>query len=1337
MKTAHHKNLNHTMRRINAIKCCFVFLVFQFLTVQINSQDLKFKHFNLESGLSQLTVYSIVQDHKGFMWFGTGDGLNRYDGYKFKIFRNDPLDSNSISNNEIRCLYEDHSNRLWIGTLGGGLSLFNPKTNSFTNYQNDPKNPTSISHNKVWAIFQDKYGNLWIGTSGGLNLFNQKTNSFKRYVNNLNNLFSISNNSIRAIYQDKSGRLWIGTNGGGLNLFNYKSGNFKRYMNDPKNPKSISGNIVSSIFEDHSGRLWLGTAGDGFNLFNDKTEEFVRYKNDPKIKNSLSHNSVWSIFEDDSHKLFIGTRGGGLNVFDSKSNQFFHYTKNPQDPESISDNSVWTFCKDKSGRIWLGTSYSGIDYIDTKKKKFELYKNDPENPTSLSSSGIWSIIEDKHSNLWVGTNGGGLNLLDSKSKTFKHYKVKPNDPNSITDSIVYKIYEDKSGGIWAGTESGGLNRLDSERKKFTIYKNEKNNPSPVANFKIYAIIEDHFGNMWFGTAGRGLSRFYPESEQFENFINYPNDSGSLSNNKIMSLFEDSKNRLWIGTDGGGLNLFNYEKNNFLIFRNDPKNHFSLSSNAVHSIYEDRSGRLWIGTYGGGLNLFNTQSNTFVSFKENDGLANNVIYGILEDGKGRLWLSTNNGLSRFAPPTDSTLLTGGKGEFRNYDIDDGLQSNEFNQGAVFKGSDGRMYFGGMNGFNVFHPDSIYDDEYVPPIVLTGVEIFNKKVTEGKEVNGFILPISITELDELILSYQESVFTLEFSALSFVHPEKNKFAYFLEGFDKEWNYTDSKRRFATYTNLDPGTYFFRVKGSNHDGKWNDEGRTLKIIITPPWWKTWWARIGYILLFIGFVTKYIQYRTNKTKEVSQRIIEEQKQKALITESELRLKAAEAQARLFQSEVETAKQVALINMELEGKNFQLKILNDQMEKTVNIVRSLNSSISFQDLLYSILENIRKIVKSDIISILTVDSISKNYKFRASVGLKYEQLELIEFTQEEVEQKYVSDSFEIEKDIWFVKNVNAVLPPDKMKTTSEIRSTLVVCLRSNDKVEGYLLFENILVTDLKDHDILLLQNLKEHLHWAIVKARLLDELKIINDRKNEFLGIVVHDLGNPLAAIMGNINVLISEIDAEKSKKSDTLEALKRVSTICDHMDFFISQLLDIATIESGKVHIDKTNYKISEIVNDISALHYSRSKEKNISLLIEPLTSLPALHIDGSKIAAVIENLLTNAIKYTQPGGSVRIYGETKNSEVHIHVEDTGQGLTPDDLKKVFTSFTKLSAKPTAGETSTGLGLTIVKKIVEAHGGRVWVKSEFGKGSIFSFSIPIGSVKTPEQIKSGYSVD
>jgi len=448
---------------------------------------------------------------------------------------------------------------------------------------------------------------------------------------------------------------------------------------------------------------------------------------------------------------------------------------------------------------------------------------------------------------------------------------------------------------------------------------------------------------------------------------------------------------------------------------------------------------------------------------------------------------------------------------------------------------------------------------------------------------------------------------------------------------------------------------------------------------------------------------------------------EKAQIIESELRAKAAEAQAIAQQSEIEKTKQLSIINNQLEEKNRQLELLNDQMSKTVHIVHSLNSAISLTDLLNSILEQTKTITNVKTGSVLAWDSPSKKFKFKATLGVDFKLLESIELSEEEVLERYVENGEEIETDIWIVNNITGRIRQEKFDDFPPLDSLLVMCLRGNENIEGYLLFDNIQFSELHDHDILLLKNLKEYLQWAILKARLLEEAKILNDQKNEYLGTVVHDLRNPMTAIMGYTEMLISDIGTDRSEKKDLLKSLDRVLTISRHMSFFISQLLDIATIESGKVHLERKRVSIARIVHENSPIHYRRAEQKNINLKIEPLNHLPHILADYLKIEAVIDNLITNAIKYTFSGGLIRVFGESKENEVIIHIEDTGQGLTAEDLRKVFTTFTKLSAKPTAGETSTGLGLAIVKKIVEIHGGKVWVKSEHGKGSTFSFSLPV----------------
>jgi signal transduction histidine kinase/ligand-binding sensor domain-containing protein/DNA-binding response OmpR family regulator len=509
---------------------------------------------------------------------------------------------------------------------------------------------------------------------------------------------------------------------------------------------------------------------------------------------------VWVIYEDRSGALWIGTRGGGgLNLFDRQSKSFTRYRNDPKSVNSLSNNSVRPIHEDRSGALWIGTE-NGLNLFDRQSQSFTRYQNDPQNPSSLSTNHISSICEDRFGALWIGT-GNGLNLFDRRSQSFTRYKTDPQNPRSLSNNFVWFIYGDRSGAMWIGTNDG-LNLFDHQSRSFTRYRRD------------------------------------------------PQDSNSLSNNNVTSIYEDRSGALWIGTRGGGLNLFNRTSKSFTRYQNDTRNPNSLSSNLIGPIYEDHAGAVWIGTFDG-LNLFDRASGVFKHFREKDGLPNNVVYGILEDGSGRLWLSTNKGISQFNPRT---------GEFRNYDASDGLTGNEFNVGAYCKTQDGMMYFGSVNGVTAFHPDSIRDNPYVPPVVITDLLLFNKPVEVGADYEGFVLPQSVTTADEVVLSYRETVFALEFSALCFVSPGKHKYAYRLEGFDKGWMATDARKRFATYTNLDAGTYVFRVKGSNHDGFWNEEGRSLRIIITPPWWKSTLAYSAYAVLIGLMLYSIRRYEMNR---------------------------------------------------------------------------------------------------------------------------------------------------------------------------------------------------------------------------------------------------------------------------------------------------------------------------------------------------------------------------------------------------------------------------------------------------------------------------------------------
>ncbi|MEQ8995883.1 MAG: two-component regulator propeller domain-containing protein [Coleofasciculus sp. B1-GNL1-01] len=761
---------------------------------------LKFEHITVKDGLSQSGVATIIQDNQGMMWFGTQDGLNKYDGYNFTVYKRKEDSSISLSDNFILSLYEDHLGTIWIGTENGGLNEFDRTTEKFTHYIHDSHNLKSISSNYVSSIYEDSWGKLWVGTGGGgLNQFNRETHQFTHYTHNPDDSNSLSNNTVLSIYEDSWGKLWVGTDGGGLNQFNRETGQFIHYTHNPNDSNSLSNNTVSSIIEDRFGNLWLAT-------------------------------SSWQ----------VNSYGTALDKFEPKIEKFTHYTHDPANPNSLSDNIVGYIFRGNSEILWFGTGFSGIDKLDTKERKFVDYKHDPAIQQSLIDNHISSIYDSGSGLVWIGTYNKGLDKFDRETEQFTSYTHNSDKQNSLSSDNIWSIYEDHSSIVWIGTGGGGLNKFDQKTGQFTYYTNDKDNPHSLNDDYIWSIYEDHFGVLWIGTFHGGLNKFDRETERFTHYKYDPNDPYSLSDNNIFFIYEDYENILWIGTVNGGLNKFDRETEKFTRYTHNPNNPNSLSYDRVLSINEYPAGTLWIGTYGGGLNKFDIATETFTHYTENDGLPSNSVVGILADDNGNLWLSTGNGLSKFNPEAET---------FRNYDVGDGLQGNEFDGVKAYaKTKDGAMLFGGLNGFNLFYPDQVKDNPHIPPIVITDFRIFDKSVQ---------LNPAISVAKEIKLSYKDDFFSFKFAALDYTNPEKNQYAYKLEGFDHDWIYSGT-RRYASYTNLDPGTYTFRVKGSNNDGVWNEEGTSLTITIIPPPWKTGWAYTLYGIAIFGAIYGYVQWKT-----------------------------------------------------------------------------------------------------------------------------------------------------------------------------------------------------------------------------------------------------------------------------------------------------------------------------------------------------------------------------------------------------------------------------------------------------------------------------------------------
>ena len=784
----------------------------------------KFECITLKQGLSHDVVYSITQDQQGFMWFGGEGGLVRYDGYTFTIYQHEPLNHNSLSNNGVSHILIDQAGMIWCATWGGGVNKFDPYSETFTHYRNNPQESNSLSDDRVQVIYEDQGGILWFGTfRGGLNRFDPTTEQFTVYQHEPENPQSLSNNRVWAMTEDHDGNFWVATSDG-LEQLERDTGNFIHYRSEPGNSDSLSDNRIRWLYVDHQGTLWVST-DRGLNQFHSESETFTRYLNDPKDPNSLSNDTVYKIWEDHAHRLWIGTNAissAGLNVFDREQNEFIRFRHNPNDPTSISHNDIRTLYEDRSGILWIGTRGGGINTFDLKPKKFTAITPDPAIPDRLTGNAVNAFYEDHSGILWIGTRGGGLNRYDPQTDTFIDYTPYNSE---LSDRTVLSIHEDHLNRLWLGTKSGGLHVFDPKTKDFTNFRHNSDDSPGLSDNRVNALYEDSTGRMWIGT-GNGLDLFDPEHQIF---MPIPGVPERLRQTGILSIMEDQRGTLWIGSWGGGVYEVNFDGNTatFAVYQHDPENSSSLSNNEVTSLLEDTRGDLWIGTRGG-LNKFDRQTQQFTHYFEQHGLVSNEIVGIQEDHDGNLWISTINGLSKFNPQA---------GTFRNYDSTDGLHSDEFQIGAAYKNRSGEMFFGGIHGFSRFYPDQVKDNPYVPPIAITDFRIFDQPVN---------LEYSLTRIKELTLSHKDDFFSFEFAALDYTNPSKNRYAYMLEGFDKDWIYSGT-RRYASYTNLDPGEYVFKVKASNDDGVWNETGIAVNIQIPPPFWKTNWFQmlIGFCVL------------------------------------------------------------------------------------------------------------------------------------------------------------------------------------------------------------------------------------------------------------------------------------------------------------------------------------------------------------------------------------------------------------------------------------------------------------------------------------------------------------
>lgn len=817
----------------------FGLLFFMFFVLLLRSSsaievvnNLSFDFYSQENGLSNNQIHCALQDKEGWMWFGTSQGVCRFDGYKFTVFKNNPEDSASLEGNLVRTIFEDHKGQLWVGTENGGLNKFNREKETFQHYFNRGKNAV-LKDATVTSIGEDVSGTLWVGTDNYLYRIDEESKLTRIKPDNIPDFSSY----FRVVRADKTGRIWVGT---GIGLFVYDpQKNLAEKISLPNLP-GTNQEIWDITFENDQ-TAWIGTYAGGLYLVDVASHKAVHLVIDPENERS---NTVRAISQDRSGKFWIGTRGG-LYIYEKNKGTVAFYCHDEREPRSLVNNSVQCITHDRKGDVWIGTR-NGIDFLIEERQNIHGYKAMPGDDRYLNSSEIYTFWIDPSGNIWVGTESGGINILNRHTGRFTYMVPNHGNPNSVSRNCIKALLDDGKNNLWIGTFLGGLDLLNLPTGRFTHYRHNAEDPASISDDRVWALLKDSKDNIWVGTS-MGVDKFDPLAKSFIHYTNLVN------NQQVNWIHEDSDHDIWIGATD-------------VIIYNPETHKITRIEEATRNMLQDSKGRLWLATMNNGLALVSKEKGILRYYTEKNGLANNQTLAILEDNEHFLWISTTNGLSKFDPSTEG---------FHNFSQKNGFQNNQFTYGAAYKSASGELLFGGISGFNIFDPSKIKSGDYLAPIVITDLKIFNKSVKIGSRKKD-ILTKSITETREIDLKHSQNSITLDFASFDYANNLGLQYSYILEGFDKDWN-EPSVSRSATYTNLDPGEYHFRVKTVSIDRRENNSGPVLTIIVSPPYWQTWWFRALIFISIFGLLYVVFNFILNKEKLKNDLVLERMKAKKL----------------------------------------------------------------------------------------------------------------------------------------------------------------------------------------------------------------------------------------------------------------------------------------------------------------------------------------------------------------------------------------------------------------------------------------------------------------------------
>ncbi|MBN1187378.1 MAG: GAF domain-containing protein [Bacteroidales bacterium] len=1148
-----------------------------------------------------------------------------------------------------------------------------------------------LSHNTVTSITKDKYGFIWIATFNGLNRYDGC--SIKIYKTNNKDSASISNNRIEMLTIDQEGVLWVQAFDDVFNRYNYDLDNFTRIPVKKMSPGKLDSLQKANQNLGSSYKNWrFELTGKKFRYTNTETGEQVVFSHDPLDHFSIGDDYVNFAYVDDQHILWLGTNNGGAQKVDLERHPFYHYKQQ----------------------------------LNTKN--------------SLINNNIRAILEDKNGIVWIGTRDDGITKYDRKNNIYTHIQHQKGNPNSLPDNRIRKIYEDKFGNIWIGSISG-LFRYDAATGNF--HKYVTNTYQPDNEDRTNCLMEDNEGNLWAGTAF-GICRL---DRNTNTFITYDVGTKTQLKGRVRALIKDKQNIFWLACDGGGLIKFVPNPNGsgpedafiptYFLDGNDEK---TISNNRVYTLCEDENGDIWIGT-AGGLNKMDRKTETFIHFTEENGLPDNMIVGMLYDGKEHLWLSHSRGISKFNIYNYS---------IKNYSIQDGLQGIDFNEDAYYKSKKGEMFFGGTNGFNSFYPDSIKNNPYLPSMVITGIKLQNKTVPVNKEFNNrIVLKKSIIVTKEIKLKYQDRSIQIEFAALHYSNPKANSYEYILEGFDPEWITTDSDHRIASYSNLPPNTYYFKVKGSNSDGEWNPKPAVLKIVVLPPWWRTLLFRISLaLIIIISAISAYI-IRISSLKNQKQVLEEKVKQRTL------ELKNANTVLEKQKDEIIQQKQ----EIEKSYSNIELiREFGQKLTSTLNLesinsmifdyVKSLMSVTNFGIGIYNLenssidfpalMENGSPIdgfssSLSDTTScaawsfnnnrVIFCENFTKEYsKYISKINIRTSQTpESLIYIPLFVENKKIG--------ILTVQSVKQNAYSENDFTMLQMLASYIAIALDNANVYEELERSNkelkIQTEIVRETNSLLLerqQKIEEQSEELIVQTEKLSQtnqsLKMLNATKDKLFSIIAHDLKNPFSTILGFSEMLVKKFDVYTPEQKHKF--LNLIHKSAQNVFDLLQNLLQWARTQTGNIQCQPQNYNLKVLIDDNTNLIADMLREKELTLTVD-IPEKIIIYADINMINTVVRNLLTNAVKFTE-SGNIDISAIEIKDYITVNIKDTGIGIPKNKIDELFKIGNSSSTAGTRGESGTGLGLVICKEFLEKNNGSIRVTSETGIGSTFSFVLPKG---------------